>query len=353
MRKNPLPTSTLLKAVRSTPPVLILVLAALLALAACSPPAAPPQPENLPEQSTPTPGSRLTGLPASTLQPDPTASPALGGTSTPGVTQPPPALSTPGTVSRTQAPTPTSVNTGPACRERSGRFETGELKSSLLRDPLEYRVYLPPCYGTDPQARYPVLYLIHGQSYNDDQWQRLGAGETASALISSGEVAPFLIVMPRDRVWSQPSEDNFGRAVIQDLLPHIDSHYATRPEREYRAVGGLSRGAGWAVHLGISHWELFGALGGHSLPVFWEDTVHIRSWLEQIPDGQMPRIYLDIGSKDRPEILNSAVWFENLLTQLNVAHEWYLFQGYHEEKYWAENLERYLRWYAAPWGRDG
>jgi enterochelin esterase-like enzyme len=235
------------------------------------------------------------------------------------------------------------------CREKTGRFVIDALQTPLLRDPLEYRVYLPPCYGRDAEQRYPVLYMIHGQSYNDDQWERLGAGDTASALISAGEIPPFLIVMPRDRVWSQPSQDKFGEAVADYLVPHIDENYATYPEREYRAVGGLSRGAGWAVHLSLSRWELFGAMGGHSLPVFWEDTVFVRSWIEAIPPGKLPRIYLDIGDKDRPEILFSARWFEEVLTQMNVPHEWYLFQGYHEEKYWQENMERYLLWYTEPW----
>ncbi len=83
---------------------------------------------------------------------------------------------------------------------------------------------------------------------------------------------PFLIVMPRDRLWEQPENDPFGEVVVEKLIPLIDRNYRSLSERSYRAVGGLSRGAGWAVHLGLSHWELFGAIGGHSLPVFWSDT---------------------------------------------------------------------------------
>jgi enterochelin esterase-like enzyme len=214
---------------------------------------------------------------------------------------------------------------------------------------MEYSVYLPPCYDQQSERRYPVLYLIHGQNYNHDQWDRLGADEAADALISAGGLPPFLIVLPRDRSWSQPTEDPFGQVVVEQLIPLMDEHYRTLPERANRAVGGLSRGAGWAIHLGLSHWELFGAIGAHSLPVFWADTYHIRTWLDAIPSKSLPRIYMDIGEKDRPPIIESAMWFEKLLTEKGILHEWHLYLGYHEEAYWAAHVEEYLIWYAEEW----
>lgn len=169
------------------------------------------------------------------------------------------------------------------------------------------------------------------------------------ALVASGELPPFLIVLPRDRSWAQPTEDPFGQVLVEKLVPTVDQQYRTQPERSQRAVGGLSRGAGWAIHLGLSHWEMFGAIGGHSPPVFWADTSHIRAWLGAIPTGSLPRIYLDIGEKDRPAILESARWFETLLTEEDIPHVWHLYTGYHEEAYWARHVDEYLRWYAAGW----
>ena len=63
----------------------------------------------------------------------------------------------------------------------------------------------------------------------------------------------------------------------------------------------------------------------------------------------MPRIYLDIADKDRPEIADSATWLEGLLTQSGIAHEWHMFIGEHEEKYWQAHVEEYLRWYSQDW----
>jgi enterochelin esterase-like enzyme len=262
--------------------------------------------------------------------------PAETFTPSPTILELPPASSTPLPSSET------------VCNEK-GRMITAVLNSPALRQPMDYRVFLPPCYESQPQKRYPVLYLIHGQSYTDDQWDRLGADDIAEGLILEGEVPPFLLVMPRDRVWEQPKDDPFGQVVVEELLPLVDEQYRTLPERQYRAIGGLSRGAGWALHLGLTHWQLFGAFGCHSLAVFESDAPHIAAWLDEIPRDAIPRIFLDIGDHDRPPILQSAIWFEQLLTQKRIPHEWYLFSGYHEEAYWQAHLPQYLRWYTQPW----
>lgn len=272
-------------------------------------------------------------------------------TPTPQGAAPSSSTHTPGAQTKTLTPQATPPSpTQLACWEESGRIEQAQINSELLPKPLDVRVYLPPCYDQETTRRYPVLYLIHGQSYNDDQWDRLGVDETADSLIASGELPPFLIVMPRDYACcTQPDQDKFGEAFVQELIPWVDQNYRSLTERQFRAIGGLSRGAGWAVHIGLSRWELFGAIGGHSLPIFWVDTSSIKKWLDAIPEGQFPRFYLDNPENDRPEILKSSLWFESLLTKRGIPHEWHRFKGYHEEKYWLAHIEQYLRWYAEEW----
>jgi enterochelin esterase-like enzyme len=232
-----------------------------------------------------------------------------------------------------------------------GRVEVSELSTFLLPNPLVYRIYLPPCYDEEPERLYPVLYLIHGQTYSDTQWDRLGAPETADRLIAAGEVAPFIIVMPRDRVWLEPTKDNFGQAVEQSLIPWVDEHYRTIPDRAHRAIGGLSRGGAWAIHMGFSHPELFSAVGAHSGFVFHSDLQPLYQWLNSLLTGMAPRIYLDIGDEDRPEIAESATSLEDLLTQYDIPHEWHMFVGEHEEAYWQAHVEDYLRWYTLDWSK--
>jgi len=277
---------------------------------------------------------------------------------TPQVTSTKPITATIRALLKTPTPTiphsPTSIPRTPtltACMKAGGSVEVSEFTTILLPNPMVYRIYLPPCYYEEPEQSYPVLYLIHGQTYSDTQWDRLGVPETADRLIAADDVAPFIVVMPRDRVWREPTEDNFGLAVEQSLIPWVDDHYRTIPDRAHRAIGGLSRGGAWAIHLGLSHPELFSAVGAHSGFVFYTDVQPLYLWLHNIPIGLAPRIYMDVANEDRPEIAESATFLEDLLTQYDIPHEWHMFVGEHEEAYWQVHVEDYLRWYTQDWNK--
>ncbi|MEN8173042.1 MAG: alpha/beta hydrolase-fold protein [Chloroflexota bacterium] len=248
----------------------------------------------------------------------------------------------------THQPPPTGTPPSSACWGEGGQIEEALLDSEVLKEPLVYRVYIPPCYDQQTSQRYPVLYLMHGQGYNDDQWDRLGIDEIADNLISKGEIGPLIIVMPyeeNDR--ALPPENPFGEVLTSALIPAIDQIYRTTPRREQRAIGGLSRGGNWAIHIGFSTWELFGSVGAHSTPTFATDGVdQLREYLAAIPAASLPRIYMDIGDHD---FKGNTRQVEAMLTDENIPHQWHLFPGYHEEAYWVEHIEDYLRWYAAAW----
>ncbi len=209
------------------------------------------------------------------------------------------------------------------CLVREGKIESHTVEFSNPAAPLTFRVYLPPCYGTQDGYRYPVLYLIHGQTYRDDQWDRLGIDEAADALIAENQSPPFLIVMPlEDNTFEDVFTASFPIDLVQGLVSWIDANYQTCQERACRAIGGLSRGGAWALHLGFTHWELFGSIGLHSTPPFVSSTNKLPTWLKQIPADQLPRIYMDTGKRDW--YINATSQFEQLLVQYGVPHEWYL-----------------------------
>jgi len=221
------------------------------------------------------------------------------------------------------------------------------LETTYMYDPIKFRVYLPPCYEHNIDQHYPVLYLFHGLFYSDDQWIRIGAVEVVNRLIITGEIAPFILVMPYDPNQREPVSTKFDEAFMEDLLPYIDENYRTLPGPEFRAVGGLSRGAGWALHFGLQDPDLFGAIGAHSPIIFWEDSTRIGDWLNAIPRSKLPRIYVDIGDSDPNS--DSALLLETLLKDRNIPHEYHVSPGYHTENYWESQVENYMRWYAAGW----
>jgi enterochelin esterase-like enzyme len=183
---------------------------------------------------------------------------------------------------------------------------------------------------------------------DDDAWERFGAIEAAGGLIARGDVAPFMIVMPREDYYLQDmSASRYGQALLKDLLPWIDANYAACQERTCRAIGGLSRGALWAMLLGFENQLLFGAAGGHSLPGPVMSPYYMRTLMEAMPEKERIRLYLDIGQFDRYR--QGAEEFRARLEILQIAHDWHLNPGTHNDEYWTTHAEEYLRWYAANW----
>jgi enterochelin esterase-like enzyme len=258
--------------------------------------------------------------------------------------KPPPttALQTPTPISTFQVlPTSTSIT----CLSLPGRVEQGALDS--FKPAQQFLVYLPPCYDEEHDQRYPVLYLLHGQTYTDDQWVRLGAVRVMDQLILSGEIKPFIIVFPDDRYWNLVAGPGFGDRLINYVIPYIDENYRTLADRDQRAIGGMSRGAGWSLRLGLTHPDLFGFIGLHSLAVLQKDASRLRNWIPPIPPASRPLIYMDIG--DRDQELSMARQVELQFNDYDLTHEWHLYSGAHTEEYWSAHVEEYIRWYAEQW----
>lgn len=135
-------------------------------------------------------------------------------------------------------------------------------------------VYTPPGYQAT-QERYPVLYLQHGATEDEICWEYNGRiGYIMDNLLAEGKCVPFLIVMNDGMARSE--EDlkpgaykfrGFEDGLTQSCIPFIDSTYRTLPDREYRALAGLSMGASMALHFGMHHPELFASLGMFSAPL--------------------------------------------------------------------------------------
>ena len=193
-----------------------------------------------------------------------------------------------------------------------------------------------------------MLYFLHGQSFKDDQWDRLGADEALDTLVNADEITPFIIVMPKETNYMNSQWDSkYGISLAEELVPFIDERYQTIQEREARAIGGLSRGAAWAVQIGFENSHLFSRIGAHSLPLFQADGGKVSGWLTQEPVEALPEVFIDIGRSDQE--WRTAEIFANQLDDHHIPHEWHLFTGDHTETYWSAHLKQYLMWYAHNW----
>ncbi len=131
----------------------------------------------------------------------------------------------------------------------------------------QMHLYLPPGYSKDDGLRYPVLYLNHGGGENDSHWTASGfTHNILDNLIADSKARPMIVVMPNTSgvvsgTPAKPGEDDAcTREYLQDIIPYVDSHYRTIPNRESRAVAGLSMGGFVTLNTGFSHLETFGEL---------------------------------------------------------------------------------------------
>jgi enterochelin esterase family protein len=151
-------------------------------------------------------------------------------------------------------------------------------------------VYAPPGYETGT-GRYPVFYLLHGGGGDEDAWTTLGrAPEIMDNLIAQGKAKPMIVVMTNENSneiaapdfvapmpvaappgGAQPGNPmqgaamlNFPKSILADLIPFIDKAYRTLPDRENRAIAGLSMGGGMTLLAAFNNLDKFAWVGTFS-----------------------------------------------------------------------------------------
>ena len=301
-----------------------------LLLAGCALPVAAQMPATFvvdPAVFTASTATPLAELPSATVEPSATAA---------ATASPVPAAPT---ATATIQPTITES----PCLNPQGVYVDLLAPAAQLAKPIFTHVYLPPCYLKDNGRAYPVLYLLHGMNQTPDIWDQVGLLAVADQLILNGELPPLVIVMPRIN-----ENGDFSAALAADLVPHIDAVLRTLPERSHRALGGISRGGGWALRSALQYPQVFGALGLHSLAIIWGDDNRITKALNRNPPATLPRFYLDIGANDSLQV--SAAWLDGLLSVRNIEHTYLIQAGFHGPAYWRAHLPDYLRWYGSAWG---
>jgi putative tributyrin esterase len=265
----------------------------------------------------------------------------------------------------------------PSLAFADGLVTSGIIESSALGVPKRFNIYLPEGYA-DSDARYPVIYLVHGWGVTEDVWpspdlkvQDVASGMHLQAIIvmPDGDRGVYInAVTPADydaclnevppvRNPREPRQEfcvrssNYESYMLQDIVPYIDRNYRTIPTRQARSLIGESAGGFAAMHLALRHKDLFSAAAAHSgglsmlyltrdgmvrtsiehLPGFeeWEAMFgfDIANWRAYDPysllDSLQPNelaIYFDSGTEDEFGFYQMALHFEQRLEELGLEH---------------------------------
>jgi enterochelin esterase-like enzyme len=182
--------------------------------------------------------------------------------------------------------------------------------SSALKRFRRMHIYTPPGYelGKD---EYPVLYLLHGAGDSDQSWTSIGrAGFILDNLIAAQRAKPMVIVMPAGHTGplgfgrrggggggassNRPSVDEFTQDFETDIMPYLERTYRVLPDRQNRAIAGLSMGGSQTLNIAIRNLDKFGYVGVFSSGVFGingrgrgggDGATQRRSWEEQHKDA--------------------------------------------------------------------
>jgi enterochelin esterase-like enzyme len=142
-------------------------------------------------------------------------------------------------------------------------------------------VYTPPDYDRST-AKYPVLYLLHGNGENQSGWVVNGRTNIIlDNLIAEKKALPMVVVMPQAHALQAagvaplalvPNEtgmfsDKFPPDLLNEIIPLVEKTYRVQTGAEHRAIAGLSMGGGQALRIGLANPDVFHWVLGFSAAV--------------------------------------------------------------------------------------
>eukprot|EP00913_Durusdinium_trenchii_P023342 g21920.t1 len=143
--------------------------------------------------------------------------------------------------------------------------------SRFAKAPVGYCIYLPPGYEAK-QARYPVVYYLHGGRPGSES-KSVSLAKYVHRAIVNKTIPPTIYVFVNGGPvshYNMPGQKNAqGEDVfVKELIPHVDKTYRTIADRTGRALEGFSQGGRGTARIMFKHPNLFCSAapggGGHA-----------------------------------------------------------------------------------------
>jgi Enterochelin esterase and related enzymes len=190
-------------------------------------------------------------------------------------------------------------------------------RSEGLKATRRMNVYTPAGYEANKKTKYPVLYLLHGSGGDEDEWKNFGrACQIIDNLIAQGKAVPMIVVMPNGHVGmnAAPGESDWGyykpyhvkdapgafESSFMDIVNFIDKEYRTFPDKNHRAIAGLSMGGGHTYTISMNYPDKFGYVG------LFSAGIGFRSNMDE---SQVPDIYKNQEEKMAKQFANPPVLY--------------------------------------------
>ena len=169
--------------------------------------------------------------------------------------------------------------------------------SNILNEERTYQIYLPASYHWALDRRYPVLYVLDGESNFS---HTVGS---VSFLSSRGEISELIVVaitsMVRIRDFTQTDwsshwvggggANNFKSFLSNELIPTIERDYRTN---SFRILSGHSAGGQFVLYTLTSEPSLFNAYFAVSPSLNWDNNLPQRSLEESFKHTDSLKAFL-------------------------------------------------------------
>ena len=173
-------------------------------------------------------------------------------------------------------------------------------ESKILNRRHNLRVYVPAGYDENTCRALPVMYMQDGsnlffpqEAFMGQDW---GVSERLTLLNKMNAIKQMIIVgvFSADRMeeYTSPGYDTYGRSLVEEVKPYIDSHFRTRPGPQTTGVMGSSLGGVVSFYIGWQWPEVFGNVGCLSSTFSHKDNLVQRVLNEGYRDV---RFYIDSG----------------------------------------------------------
>lgn len=181
--------------------------------------------------------------------------------------------------------------------------QTHALHSAVLSEERNYKVYLPESYAWAKDRRYPVLYVLDGES------QFLHTAVSTGYLAEHGEIPEMVVVgldsTVRVRDFTQTDwpeawhggggAENFRRFLSTELIPTIEQAYRTDG---FRVLSGHSAGGQFVLYCLTSEPSLFRAYVALSPSLDWDHNLPQRSLEKSFETRRDLNAYLYVARSD-------------------------------------------------------
>jgi WD40 repeat protein len=226
-----------------------------------------------------------------------------------------------------------------------GKLDAITYESKTVGVKRNARVHTPPGYSKD--KKYPVLYLLHGIGGDEMEWLKGGAADVImDNLYADKKAVPMIVVMPNGRAatdvtaktpFKQQSKafETFEKDLLTDLIPYIEANYSALPDREQRALFGLSMGGGQSLNFGLKNLDTFAWVGGFSSA---PNTIPAAKLVTD-PEGTAKKLrLLWVSCGDKDGLMKISKSFHETLEEKKVPHVWHIDSGGHTFPVWKNDL---------------